>query len=116
MNNGQSLPAGFEALEPFVAMWSVAGANNRLQLRLDSSEADRVAFFNAAKDLAAPALALLDQKPLDQLDDKEQRLMKLLLSLVHVSMAVEIQGSDEPKHAWGARFMTITRAPADFNG
>ena len=46
-------------------------------------------------------------------DEKEERLMNLLLSLCHVAQAVEIQGDDEPKHALGRQHMKITRASAD---
>ena len=107
------LPEGFEALEPFVETWNIQGSNNRKQQRLDSSEAEREAFFNAAKDLAQPGLELLDQKPLGDLDEKEQRLMNVLLSLAHVALAVEIQGDDEPFHARYAKFITITQSTAD---
>jgi len=107
------LPSGFEALEPFVESWAVNGAANRSHRRLVSSESERVAFFNAAKDLAPTALSYLDRKPLNQFDEKEQRLMNLLLSLCHAALAVEIQGDDEPKHAQGRQHMKITRASAD---
>ncbi|CAN7527174.1 hypothetical protein LJR225_003796 [Phenylobacterium sp. LjRoot225] len=107
------LPSGFEALEPFADAWAVEGANNRLQRRLTSSEAEQVAFFNAAKDLLPAALTYLDRKPLGQFDAVERRLMNLFLTFAHVSLAVETQGDDEPKHAEGARHITITRAPAD---
>jgi hypothetical protein len=107
------LPAGFKTLEPFVESWAIEGAANRAQRRLVSSESERIAFFNAAKDLAPAALEYLDRKPLDQLDEKEQRLMNLLLSLCHVAMAVEILGDDEARHAQGRQHMRITRASAD---
>lgn len=107
------LPAGFEALEPFVEAWAITGAANRLARRLSSTQEDRVAFFNAAKDLLAPALARLDAKPLNQLDAQEKRLMDLMLCFAHIALAVEIQGDDEPKHARGARHMKITTAPSD---
>ena len=48
----QSLPAGFEALEPFVARFSVSGTANRAQLRTDAPADERAAFFAVAKDLA----------------------------------------------------------------
>lgn len=115
MSSENSLPAGFEVLEPFVEQWSIAGAANRVQRRLDSDAADRIAFYTAMKDLAAPALALLDQKPLAQLDADEARLMNLLLSLAHVSLAIEVQAEAEPKHARFSQFMKITRAPSDVN-
>lgn len=108
-----SLPAGFEALAPFVASWAIDNANGRMQARLKSSEAERTAFFAAVQPLLADGLAFLDRKRLDQFDAAETRLMQLFLSFAHVALAVETQGDDEPKHADGARFITITRAPAD---
>ena len=114
-NSEKQLPAGFESLEPFVVMWAIKGANNRLQQRLASSEAERVAFFNTAKDLVPMALDFLDKKPLSNFDAKEERLMNLLLSMVHVSLAVEVQKEQEDFHAQYARFITITRASADNN-
>jgi hypothetical protein len=114
MNDAQKvLPAGFEALEPFVDAWAVSGTANRAHRRLVNSEAQRVAFFNVGKDLAPAALSYLDGKPLHGFDEKEQRLMDLMLSLCHVAMAVEIQGDDEPKHALVRQHMKITTASAD---
>jgi hypothetical protein len=114
VNATQSLlPSEFEALEPFVEMWAVIGAANRLQRRRVASESERVAFFNAAKDLVPSALEYLDRKPLCQLNEQETRLMNLMLSLCHVALAVEIQGDDEGRHALGRQYMKITRASAD---
>ena len=107
------LPSGFEVLEPFVETWAVTGAANRAQRRLVTSDAERVAFFNAAKDVLPAGLDYLDRKPLETFDEKEERLMNLLLSLCHVAQAVEIQGDDEPRHALGRQHMKITRASAD---
>ncbi len=109
------LPEGFEALEPFVDAWAIAGAGNRMQRRLDSEASEREAFFAAGKDLVPAALERLDQKPVGEFDEREDRLMKLVLSLAHVAQAVEIQGDDEPGHARYARHITITRASADDN-
>lgn len=109
------LPSGFEALEPFVEQWAIAGAAKRAERRMLSSETDRVAFFNAAKDLLPKALAYLDQKPLDQFDENEKRLMNMMLSLCHVSLAVEVQGDAEAKHAQSRQHMRITRAASDFH-
>jgi hypothetical protein len=107
------LPPGFEALEPFVNPWAAAGTANRARLRLVSDEQGRTAFYNAAKDLAAPALAHLDRKTLTDLDERENRLMNLLLSLCHVALAVEAQGPDETRHGQMRAHMKITRATAD---
>ncbi|MBW8752920.1 MAG: hypothetical protein JF595_02020 [Sphingomonadales bacterium] len=111
-----TLPAGFERLEPFAARFAVAGTANRAQLRGDTSAAEREAFHAAAKDLIAPALDLLDRKPLDALDDSERRLLNLALSFSHIALAVEIQGPDEERHAELRQYMRITRSPADALG
>jgi hypothetical protein len=107
------LPAGFEVLEPFVARFAIAGTANRAQLRSDSTPQEREAFHAAAKDLIAPALDLLDQKPLRDLDESERRLLNLALSFSHIALAVEIQGPDEARHAKLRDYMRITRSPAD---
>lgn len=113
MNTAGLLPEGFEALNPFVVEWNIGNSAARLQARLNSSAGNRQAFFNAAKDLAEPALALLDQKPSAQYSEQETRLMNLMLTLAHISLAVEIQGEDEDFHASSARYITITRSAAD---
>ena len=114
MNSNQSLlPAQFQSLEPYAEVWAVAGAANRLQRRLVTSDAERIAFFHAANNLAPAALDYLDRKSLHQLDEQETRLLNMMLSLCHVSLAVEIQGDDEARHAVGRQYMRITRASAD---
>lgn len=107
------LPAGFEAMEPFVEFWAADTAAERAQRRQISDEASRAAFYNAVNELLPKALAYLDEKPLSQFDEREQRLMKLALSFAHVSMAVELQREEEPKHAQYRPYLRITRAPAD---
>ncbi|MCV7150193.1 hypothetical protein [Mycolicibacterium pyrenivorans] len=106
------LPPGFETLEPFVDRWVCESADDRLKRRLGSTDAERVEFFDAAKDRLQDGLTYLDKKPFTEYDDDETRLMKLFLSFAHIALAVEVQGDAEPKHAVGARFMTITQAPS----
>lgn len=108
-----SLPAGFEALQPFVEFWAADTAAARAHCRDISDEAGRAAFYDAALPLIPKALEYLDAKPLSQHDDSEQRLMKLVLGFGHVAMAVELQRDEEPKHARFRPYMRITRAPAD---
>ena len=107
------LPPGFEALEPFVESWAISGSANRADRRCNSEEGERLAFYTIAKDLAPAALSLLDRKALKDFDEREKRLMDLMLMLAHVALAVEAQGSAEPEHAAARRFLKITRSPAD---
>ena len=107
------LPDGYQALEPFVAQWAVSGTQNRALLRGSSTAEDRQAFYDAVKDRVSEALDLLDAKPLGGLDDRDRRLLDLLLSFAHVAAAVEVQGPDEADHAELRAHMPITRSPAD---
>ncbi len=115
------LPAGFEALSPFVDFWAADTAAGRADCRQRSDAAARQAFYAAASPLLPAALdyldsrplAQLDSRPLAQLDDAEQGLMRLLLSFAHLAMAEELQRDEEAKHARDRDFLRITRASAD---
>jgi hypothetical protein len=113
MSTETLLPAGFEALTPFVQFWAVDTAAERARCRDQSDEAARAEFYRAASELVPKALDYLDAKPLGEFDEREQRLMKLALSFAHVSMAVELQRELEPQHAKDRPSMWITRATAD---
>jgi hypothetical protein len=113
MSSQLLLPVGFEALTPFVEFWAVDTAAERAHRRDSSGEERRLAFYNAATELVPGALDYLDQKPLGQLDENEQRLMKLMLSFAHVTLSIELLRDEEPKHAQYRPFMRITRATAD---
>ena len=108
-----SLPDGFAALEPYVATWTRERAAERVALRIESSAADREAFYSAAVGLLPAALTYLDARSLNELTLEEQRLMQLMLSLAHISLAVEVQGKDEPVHALNARHVRILGAPSE---
>ncbi len=107
------LPTGFAALEPFVAIWAVEGAQNRDDLRTYQSADARQAFYDAMKPLLAPALDRLNQVPLASHDAQEKALMLLSLAYAHVASAIEVHGADEAKHAINRRALRITAAPAD---
>ena len=109
-----TLPEGFAALEPFAAKWAAPTTAERAALRGDSSPDEREAFFAAASPLLEAALDHLDARELRALLPADQRLMNLMLSLAHVSHAVETHGAKgEAQHArWRSR-MTITRSTAD---
>jgi hypothetical protein len=111
------LPAGFEALEPFVATWALADAASRARRRDESDAAERKAFFDAAEGLLERALEHLDRKPLANLDEADRRLMHMMLCLAHVSLAIDVQGAAEATHRESRRCLEITRASADaFDG
>ncbi len=107
------LPAGFEALEPFVDRFALPDTAARAARRGDSTPEERAAFHAAAQPLVGPALDMLDTKPLDSLGEEDRRLLNLVLAYGHVALAVEVQGPDEERHAAMRSYMRITRSPAD---
>jgi hypothetical protein len=113
MTSASALPQGFEALEPFVDYWAAETLSGRDTRRLDSTEAQRRSFYDAAKPLVAAAMDHLDSKPPAEHDAKDQRLMNLMLGLVHVALAVEAQRDGEAEHALGGRQAPIIRGHAD---
>ncbi len=113
MRESSLLPGGFETLEPFAEFWAADTAAKRAHCRDISNESSRQDFYDAAVRLIPLALEYLDTRPLAELGDSEQRLMRLVLSFGHVAMAVELQGSEEAEHAQWRPFMQITTTPAD---
>lgn len=89
------LPPGFAALERFVAYWDVATSHERWQRRAEASMAEIAEFYHATLALADPALAHIEQFPLDELPEDAARLLRLLLAMTQAGVAVEIH--DQPR-------------------
>jgi hypothetical protein len=113
MNMQRILPAPFAALEPFVAYWAADTLSARDTRRLESSEAQRLEFYNAARDIAPEALEYLNARSFAAYDEADHRLLDLMLGLIHVALAVEIERGEEHVHARGAWRMPIVRERAD---
>ncbi len=107
------LPEGFEALEPFAERWAIRTTRERDKARGESRFEDLQAYYDVAQPLLGPALAYLDRFPVKELAGREQRLMDMMLTLAHVSMAVEIHREMEPQHAISRQAMIITRSTTD---
>lgn len=107
------LPAGFAALEPYVARFALPSSAERAAIRGETSAEERQAFYDAILPLLPAALDLLDAKSLAEHDAAERALMNLCLSAAHIALAVEALGEDEARHAVHRAAMPITRTPAD---
>ncbi|KPH66799.1 hypothetical protein [Novosphingobium sp. ST904] len=109
-----NLPAGFETLEPFAANWAGRTAADRAAVRGAYPPGERAAFHAACAPLIEAGLSQLDAKPLRDLNEEERRLLDLILTYAHVSLAIDVQASDEDRHRPLREAMRVTRAPADF--
>ncbi len=83
------LPNAFSDLDRFVDEWVLADSSSRAAKRQESDYADIKEFYDAMLALAPDALRYLSTKQLGELDEAEERLLKLLLSLAELGPAVE---------------------------
>jgi hypothetical protein len=84
------LPPEFAALEQFAATWCLATEQERFARRMASSMSELQAFYDAFFPRLEDAIAYCDSFPLDELPEDATNLLRLVYSLVVVSMAVEI--------------------------
>jgi hypothetical protein len=92
MNNERQLPAQFAELEPFATPWGSADtAEGRYLLRNASSMAELRSFYDAITPRIEAVLNYLDQTPFDaRLNEADQRLYCMALSLIEVAEAIEV--------------------------
>jgi hypothetical protein len=90
------LPPHFADLEPFAARWCLATESERYARRMASSMEDMQAFYDAFFPRVNEAVDYCDTFPLDDLPADAERLLRLVYSLVMVSMAVEIWRQPRP--------------------
>ena len=106
------LPEGFADLEGFVADWAIEGTAARALARDRAAPEDMARFYAAASLRVGAALDYLDGVGLERFDAADSRLMALMLSLAHVTLAAEVQGVDEVRHRLVRPKMVITRSAA----
>jgi|SRR5689334_7310567 len=86
------LPPTFADLEPFASTWCLATEAERWRQRHASTMAELAAFYDACFPRVEEAIEYCDKFPLDDLPDDVANLVRLIYSLVMVSMAIEIFG------------------------
>jgi selenocysteine lyase/cysteine desulfurase len=108
-----SLPPAFAELEPFVGHWAAATTAGRAAARDQAGPEECARFFAAGFPRVEEALNYLDAKGFAGFDAADERLMALMLGLVHAGLAADVQGPDEPRHALTRRDMKLQVSPAD---
>jgi len=106
------LPKGFAALECWLDDWVLADSTARLDKRMTSSLEELRAFYDGMLPHAEAALTYLSQRQLGELDEAEERLLKLMLSLAEVGPAIEWYGTGNYPDAFDPkRFPLIVQLP-----
>ena len=103
------LPAGFEDLEAFVDRWSVPTSHERWIKRAAMPYAEIETFYDAMLARADDATACLEQFPLDDMPEPEQRLFQLMLAMCHAAIAVEVHQAPSIRHAPQAHALRIVK-------
>lgn len=92
MTDTQRLPEPFRDLEPF-AEWALPTEKERMEAREASTIEDLQVFYDAMAARLPAIVQYLKQFPLDKMPEPSQRLLNMALSLVEVSIAVELYRS-----------------------
>ena len=83
------LPKGFKSLEKWIDTWVLPDSQARTEQRHNTDYSDIKAFYDDMLKKAEKALAYLQEKQLGDLNEAEERLLKLMLSLAEIGPAVE---------------------------
>jgi len=108
------LPNEFAELERFVAHWAAPTTQKRFEIRCESDMATITEFYEAMVERAEDILGYVEKYPLDDMPADVELLYKLLLSLAHASMAVEIHGQPRVPHSPYPNGLRIKQGPAPF--
>jgi len=93
----ETLPAGFEQLEPFLGL-ALATERERHAAISSASLAEVKAFYDAMLPVLPQALDHLNTLPLDALPAAERQLLNLCLAMAEAAMAVEMFDEVNPPY------------------
>jgi hypothetical protein len=100
MGDAPMLPAAFAQWEPFAADWCLGSEAARREQRMHSTQAQLETFYKAVKPRLDEAIQYLNDFPVNELPPREHNLLLLTLSLVEVSVAVELFFNPWPLDAY----------------
>jgi hypothetical protein len=109
------LPSGFERLAPLVDYWAGEDTQTRWDRRARSSMAEIKSFYDAMLPHADQALLHLQSFDLTTMPEPEARLYRLVLSLAHAAMAVELHGQPRAPFSPFPHSIKLVKGPSPFN-
>jgi hypothetical protein len=90
------LPSAFAEYEPFAKKWCLATEPQRWEARMSTPMRELHAFYDAFTPRFEEAIDYCDKFPLDGLPEDALNLLHLIYSMVMVSMAIEVFGTQRP--------------------
>jgi hypothetical protein len=90
------LPTAFAELESFAKKWCLPTEAERWNTRLATSMPEIREFYDAFSPRLEEAIDYCDKFPLDDVPEDALNLLHLIYSMIMISMAVEIFGTQKP--------------------
>ena len=94
------LPAAFTQLTPYAEKWALDTERARRETRMGCSQEELTTFYQAMKPVLDDAIQHLNTFDLEKMPDPERNLLNTALSLVEISVAVELFRNPWPMNAW----------------
>jgi len=109
-----SLPKGFEDLEHLVDYWAGIDVEDRWDRRARAPMEEIRAFYDTMVARTDAILKYLEPKDISNLDAADSRLFRLVLSLAHAAMAVELHGQPRAPNSPFPHKITVPLGPRPF--
>lgn len=91
------LPSAFAEFEPYAEKWCLPTEAERWETRMSTPPMPEIReFYDAFTPRFEEAIDYCDKFPLDELPDDVLNLLHLIYSMIMVSMAVEVFGTQKP--------------------
>ena len=106
------LPSAFAEFEPFAEKWCLPTEPERWEARLATPMQEFHEFYDAFTPRFEEAIDYCDKFPLDDVPDDALNLLHLIYSMIMVSMAIEVFGTQKPDRLRRCRHRPRQRAGA----
>jgi hypothetical protein len=90
------LPSAFAEFEQFAEKWCLATEPERWNARLTTPMPEIRTFYDAFSPRFEEAIEYCDKFPLDDIPEDALNLLHLIYSMIMISMAVEVFGTQKP--------------------
>lgn len=107
MESSNSLPPGFTELEPFVDQWAISTEVERNRVRRNSSMEEIRGLYKAVGPRLSDIIEYLNEFPLDDMPDDARQLLRLAMSTMEITPAVELYRQPDVVHAFDAERVEI---------
>lgn len=107
MESSRSLPTAFAELERFVDRWAISTEVERNRTRRNSSMEEIRDLYKAVEPRLSDIIAHLNEFPLDQMPDDAAQLLRLAMSTMEITPAVELYRQPDVVHAFDAERLEI---------